>query len=121
MPRKQKKTSVDKFPRKAVPIVQGETERETARNYAKMTTSPELLAYRVIHGVEATTRRIGSRYLPTAEERALVEQMSSVGIAQEPICLVIRDGVDDKTLRRHFRIFFVVSYCLFYKLSSSTC
>jgi hypothetical protein len=60
-------------------------------------------------------------FKPTAEERALVEQMCSVGIPQESICLVIRDGIDDKTLRRHFRIFFVVSYCLFYKLSSSTC
>ena len=60
-------------------------------------------------------------FKPTDEERALVEQMSSVGIPQESICLVIRDGIDDKTLRRHFRIFFVVSYCLFYKLSSSTC
>jgi hypothetical protein len=39
----------------------------------------------------------------TDEERALVEQMSSVGIPQESICLVIRDGVDDKTLRKHFR------------------
>ena len=30
-------------------------------------------------------------------------QMSSVGIPQESICLVIRDGIDDKTLRKHFR------------------
>ena len=29
--------------------------------------------------------------------------MSSVGIPQESICLVIRDGIDDKTLRKHFR------------------
>ena len=73
-----------------------------------------------------TTKRANKKitkptFKPTAEERALVEQMCSVGIPQESICLVIRDGIDDKTLRRHFRIFFVVSYCLFYKLSSSTC
>ena len=42
-------------------------------------------------------------FKPTADERALVEQMSSVGIPQESICLVIRDGIDDKTLRKHFR------------------
>jgi hypothetical protein len=42
-------------------------------------------------------------FKPTDEERALVEQMSSVGIPQESIGLVIRDGIDDKTLRKHFR------------------
>jgi hypothetical protein len=42
-------------------------------------------------------------FKPTDEERALVEQMSSVGIPQESICLVISDGIDDKTLRKHFR------------------
>ena len=42
-------------------------------------------------------------FKPTDEERALVEQMCSVGIPQESICLVIRDGIDDKTLRKHFR------------------
>jgi|TARA_R110001583_G_scaffold167781_1_gene320597 hypothetical protein len=42
-------------------------------------------------------------FKPTEEERALVEKMSSVGIPQESICLVVRDGIDDKTLRKHFR------------------
>ena len=42
-------------------------------------------------------------FKPTDEERKLVEQMSAVGIPQESICLVIRDGIDDKTLRKHFR------------------
>ena len=40
---------------------------------------------------------------PTDEERKLVEQMTSCGIPQESQCLVIRDGIDDKTLRKHFR------------------
>jgi hypothetical protein len=40
----------------------------------------------------------------TEDERKLVEQMSAVGIPQESICLVIRDGIDDKTLRKHFRV-----------------
>jgi len=42
-------------------------------------------------------------FKPTDEERKLVEQMSAVGIPQESICLVVRDGIDDKTLRKHFR------------------
>ena len=55
-----------------------------------------------------TTKRADKKitkptFTPTNEERALVEQMSSVGIPQESICLVIRDGIDDKTLRKHFR------------------
>ena len=29
--------------------------------------------------------------------------MCAVGIPQEQICLVVRDGIDDKTLRKHFR------------------
>lgn len=45
----------------------------------------------------------GKAFKPTDEERKLVEQMSAVGIPQESICLVIRDGIDDKTLRKHFR------------------
>ncbi len=42
-------------------------------------------------------------FKPTDEERALVERMTGVGIPQESICRVIRDGIDDKTLRKHFR------------------
>jgi|TARA_R110000851_G_scaffold329748_1_gene501933 hypothetical protein len=42
-------------------------------------------------------------FKPTDEERDLVEQMCKVGIPQESICRVIRDGIDDKTLRKHFR------------------
>ena len=42
-------------------------------------------------------------FKPTDEERKLVEQMCAVGIPQESIALVVRDGIDDKTLRKHFR------------------
>jgi len=42
-------------------------------------------------------------FKPTDDERVLVEQMCSVGIPQESICLIVRDGIDDKTLRKHFR------------------
>ena len=40
---------------------------------------------------------------PTDDERKLVEQMTACGIPQESQCLVIRNGIDDKTLRKHFR------------------
>lgn len=40
---------------------------------------------------------------PTADERKMVEQMCAVGIAQESISLLVRDGIDVKTLRKHFR------------------
>ena len=42
-------------------------------------------------------------FKPTDDERKLVEQMTACGIPQESQCLVIRDGIDDKTLRKHFR------------------
>ena len=42
-------------------------------------------------------------FKPTDEERKLVEQMTACGIPQESQCLVIRNGIDDKTLRKHFR------------------
>ena len=45
----------------------------------------------------------GVKFRPTDDERKMVEQMCAVGIPQESICLVVRDGIDDKTLRKHFR------------------
>jgi hypothetical protein len=40
---------------------------------------------------------------PTDDERKTVELMCAVGIPHEGIAVVIRDGIDDKTLRKHFR------------------
>jgi hypothetical protein len=40
------------YPRKVVQCDDGETSEERGRNYAKLITSPELAAYRVIDGVE---------------------------------------------------------------------
>ena len=42
-------------------------------------------------------------FKPTDDERKMVEQMTACGIPQESQCLVLRDGIDDKTLRKHFR------------------
>jgi len=52
---------------------------------------------------EKTSKTNGVTFKPIDAERKLVEQMCAVGIPQESICLVIRDGIDDKTLRKHFR------------------
>ena len=38
---------------------------------------------------------------PTDDQRKMVEQMAAVGIPHEGIAAVI--GIDDKTLRKHFR------------------
>jgi hypothetical protein len=43
------------------------------------------------------------KFVPTDDERKTVELMCAVGIAHEGIALCIRDGIDDKTLRKHFR------------------
>lgn len=49
-------------------------------------------------------RKVGKPlFKPTDDERKLVEQMSAVGIPHESIALIVRDGIDDKTLRKHFR------------------
>ena len=42
-------------------------------------------------------------FKPTEDERKTVELMCAVGIAHEGIALCIRDGIADKTLRKHFR------------------
>jgi len=52
-----------------------------------------------------TTKKRGQpAFKPTDDERKLVEQMSAVGIPQEDISQVVRDGIDAKTLREHFRM-----------------
>lgn len=50
--RNKVKHEAEVFPRKAVPVNAGETEEETFRNHAGVTTSPELAAHRVIHAAE---------------------------------------------------------------------
>jgi hypothetical protein len=42
-------------------------------------------------------------FKPTEDERALVGQMCAVGIPQMSIAMVLRAGIDVKTLRKHFR------------------
>lgn len=42
----------EQYPRKAVPVHGGKSEEEGGHNYAVLTTSPELAAYRVINGAE---------------------------------------------------------------------
>jgi len=40
---------------------------------------------------------------PTQEERDLVEAMSGHGVPQEQIAALIRGGIDDNTLVKHFK------------------
>jgi hypothetical protein len=42
-------------------------------------------------------------FKPTDEDRSLVEAMTAVGIPQVDVAMVMRDGIDVKTLRKHFR------------------
>lgn len=56
MARKSKQPVVpeaETFPRKAIPVTAGKTEEDTFHNFAALTTSPELAAYRVINASEA--------------------------------------------------------------------
>ena len=41
-------------------------------------------------------------FVPTDEERAYVEKLSGVGLVQEQIAALIRDGIHSDTLRDHF-------------------
>ena len=42
-----------------------------------------------------------AEYEPTAEQRALVESASAIGITQAEIAIQLK--IDEKTLRKHFR------------------
>ena len=42
-------------------------------------------------------------FKPTDDERKQVGQMVAVGIPQEQIAMVIRDGIDADTLAKHFK------------------
>jgi len=43
-----------------------------------------------------------AKFVPTEEEIKLVTTMTVAGVTQEQIAFCIRDGIDDKTLRKHF-------------------
>lgn len=51
----------------------------------------------------ANKKRGPPTFRPTDAERKEVAKMVAVGIPQESICRVVRNGIDDKTLRKHFR------------------
>lgn len=40
---------------------------------------------------------------PTQQERRMVEELSGYGLPQEQIAALVRDGIDDETLRKHFK------------------
>ena len=43
------------------------------------------------------------RFKPTPEERKLVESMSGYGVPIAHIAALVRDGIDDDTLSKHFK------------------
>lgn len=45
----------------------------------------------------------GKRFVPTPEERKQVEAMSGYGVPTEQIACLIRDGIDNETLVKHFK------------------
>jgi predicted transcriptional regulator len=47
-------------------------------------------------------REVTAEYEPTADQRALVESASALGITQAEIAN--QRGIDEKTLRKHFRV-----------------
>ena len=49
------------------------------------------------------SKRGAKPYKPTDEDRKAVMSMSAVGITQGDIAKVIAGGIDEKTLRKHFR------------------
>jgi hypothetical protein len=59
---------------------------------------------------QESSRRGGARpgagqppLAPTDEERVMVEKLSGLGLQQESIAAMIRDGIDTNTLRLHFK------------------
>lgn len=43
------------------------------------------------------------KFQPTDEQRRMVESMAGYGLLHEDIALCVGDGIDPKTLRKHFR------------------
>ena len=55
MTKKREKAELQKFPRKDVTFHRGATEEETTLNYAKLMTSPEFAAFRIVDGAESNS------------------------------------------------------------------
>lgn len=71
------KSNPSDFPRKEVPVYRGETEEQTCRNHASVTTSPELAAHRIINAAEHNSGMGQHIDTPTMLE-TLREQASAV-------------------------------------------
>ncbi len=44
-----------------------------------------------------------AKFIPTDDERKEVEKLIAAGIPQASVAIVIRDGISEPTLRKHFR------------------
>jgi hypothetical protein len=61
------------YPRKAIPVVRGETDRETGRNSAATFTGAEVAAYRVINAAERKSSTVDMLDVPTLLEQLRAE------------------------------------------------
>jgi hypothetical protein len=61
------------YPRKAVPVVRGETDRDTGRNLAATFTGAEVAAYRVINAAERKSSTVDMLDVPTLLEQLRAE------------------------------------------------
>ena len=70
--------------------------KKAARQIAAPTTD---------HGQDEKPKNRGGRpsFKPTDEERRMVQTASGLGIPQEQIAILVRDGIHPETLRDHFR------------------
>ncbi|MCX7178892.1 MAG: hypothetical protein NTX56_09020, partial [Proteobacteria bacterium] len=75
-PKKPATPKAEKYPRKDIQCTAGATDKETGGNFARLATSPELAAYRVISAAEATTA-IGEHI----DVPSLIEQLRGQGEA----------------------------------------
>lgn len=57
------------------------------------------------NSISDVKKNLGGRpkFEPTDEERKLVENLSGAGVPVKSIATLVRDGIDDKTLMKHFR------------------
>jgi DNA-binding NarL/FixJ family response regulator len=81
-----------------------DTDKEKMQSPALTQLSSKLLVSRLSRArplVERHGTGNASEYEPTAEQRALVESASAIGITQAEIANQLK--IDEKTLRKHFR------------------
>lgn len=78
---------------KGVQVVTKKTNKKPVKKKAAKKKAP----------VKRRARAGQPAFKPNKKDRATVTQMCAVGIPHKMICKLVRDGIDDKTLRKHFK------------------